>query len=240
MKILNRDVIKYIAIVFMFIDHYISIFMENGTFLYNLLSGLSTFTFITMSFFLVEGFQYTGSKIKYVKRIFLFGLISQLPYALATSKEQVLDIVALNVFFTLGFCFLMIWALSRTNNMLLKIFIMIVSIIICSFCDWMYFAPLFTAGFHLAKGNKKKIALAYIFALLLFGASSTSGYWFNGDFSRAFTELLVNSSGIILSGICTIFLYNGKCMRSGKKFNKWFFYWFYPAHLLVLGLGRIV
>lgn len=239
MKVLNRDAVKYLAIVFMFMDHVIQIFMERGTFQYNLLDALSHFTFVTMSFFLVEGYQYTSSKKEYAKRIFLFGVLSQLPYALAFSGQKVIGIVPPNIFFTLGFCFLMIWALDSVNKTVLKVLIVIVSVIICAFCDWTFFAPLFTLAFYWAKGNKKRLVIAYIFDILLFGAINISGYLFNGDYVTACTELLLATCGIILSGICIIALYNGKRMSVGRNFNKWFFYLFYPAHLLFLGIIRV-
>lgn len=46
--------------------------------------------------------------------------------------------------------------------------------------------------------------------------------------------------GILLSAICIIYFYNGKRAQKGQKFAKWFFYIFYPAHLLVLGVLRII
>lgn len=240
MKVLNRDVIKYFAIVFMFMDHVIQIFMEKGSFQYNLLDALSHFTFVTMSFFLVEGYQYTRSKKEYVKRIFIFAFISQLPYALAFSGQKIIAYVPFNIFFTLGFCFLMIWGLDSVHKKILKVFIVILSVIICAFCDWTIFAPLFTLAFYWAKGNKKRLVIAYVFDILLFGFTNISGYMVSGDYITACTELLLTTCGIILSGICIIAFYNGKRMGIGRKFNKWFFYLFYPAHLLFLGVIRII
>jgi hypothetical protein len=45
--------------------------------------------------------------------------------------------------------------------------------------------------------------------------------------------------GIIMVPLIILLLYNGK---GGKKnaFNKWFFYIFYPAHLLILGIIKWV
>ena len=50
---------------------------------------------------------------------------------------------------------------------------------------------------------------------------------------------LGSMSGIALAGIVILYFYNGKRMEKGKVFSKWFFYLFYPVHLLILGLIRI-
>lgn len=231
MKVLNRDVIKYIAIALMFMDHAIKLFMERGTLQYNLLDALSHFTFVTMSFFLVEGYYYTKSKRAYLKRIFLFAIISQVPYALVLAK----GIIPLNILFTLSFCFLMICGLDRLRSKVIKIFIVIISLVICSFCDWMFFAPIITLSFYWARGNEKKLVVAYVVDALLFGVFNVSGYLMTGDLVTGAVQFIIAISGIVLSGICILVFYNGKCMKCGKRFQKWFFYWFYPAHIVILG-----
>ena len=56
-KNLNRDVIKYIAMLTMLLNHISQICMKSGYFLSELLLDIGYFTAITMCYFLVEGFQ---------------------------------------------------------------------------------------------------------------------------------------------------------------------------------------
>lgn len=44
---------------------------------------------------------------------------------------------------------------------------------------------------------------------------------------------------ILISAFVILYLYNGRRTARGRTFCKWFFYAFYPAHLLVLGLLRL-
>lgn len=45
---------------------------------------------------------------------------------------------------------------------------------------------------------------------------------------------LLSGVGVVVSAIVVLFLYNGKRAERGRTFSKWFFYLFYPGHLLVL------
>ena len=44
---------------------------------------------------------------------------------------------------------------------------------------------------------------------------------------------------ILVSAFVILYLYSGRRTARGRTFYKWFFYAFYPAHLLVLGLLRL-
>lgn len=49
---------------------------------------------------------------------------------------------------------------------------------------------------------------------------------------------LGGTAGLALSGLCVIYCYSGQRGWSGPA-SKWFFYIFYPAHLLALGGLRL-
>ena len=74
-QILNRDIIKYIAMFTMLLNHIATIFLSSGTWLCESFLAIGYFTAITMTYFLVEGYHYTHSKKIYILRLFVFALI---------------------------------------------------------------------------------------------------------------------------------------------------------------------
>lgn len=240
MKILNRDIIKYVAILLMLLDHIIQTFDICSGMTYEALDSLTHFTYITMSFFLVEGFYYTSSRDKYAKRLFTFGLLTQIPYMMTFSGDAVLSICSLNIFFTLGIGLLMITKIDSTDSTFRKVMYAILGIAASTICDWSFFGAIFTLLFYWAGKDKKKLILAYCSDILLFNLLYTSGYIVNGEFKNMLTYFAIGSIGFILSALCILLFYNGKKSQRFTKFNKWFFYIFYPGHLLVIGIIRIL
>ena len=115
-KNLNRDVIKYIAMLTMLLNHISQIFMKSGYFLSELFLDIGYFTAITMCYFLVEGFQYTHSKKNYAIRLLIFALISEIPYCMAFTKNGVLEFQGLNMLFTLLICFTILIVNEKVLN----------------------------------------------------------------------------------------------------------------------------
>lgn len=230
---MNRDVIKYVAMVTMFCNHFAQVMLKPGTILFEVMVDIGYFTAVTMCYFLVEGFHYTRSRKKYAGRLFLFGVISQVPYTLA------LGIYQLNMMFTLFFCFLILWAKEEIENPAERK-VAVILLFVCSvFADWSMLAAMFTLLFAWSRGSKRRTALVYGINALVFALLNYASYLSVQSPGGAFLPALGSCVGILVSGVVILFLYNGKKSPHSGRFTKWFFYVFYPGHLLLLYLMHI-
>lgn len=235
-KVLNRDVIKYIAMFTMLLNHIAGIFFDGGI-IREIMLDIGYFTAVTMCYFLVEGYQYTRSKKKYALRLLVFAVISQAPYVLAFYEE----FIQLNMIFTLLLCFLIICVLYSDMPKIFKTFLCILLIFVSLFSDWALLAPVYTVLFVKCRGSNKKMAAAYGTAAVLFMGFNYLNYSMIYDTAlQAVWPALASGIGIVMSGIVILVFYNGKRMERGREFSKWFFYLFYPAHLLILGIIRVL
>ncbi len=131
-KGISGSTLKIIAMVTMLIDHigavvlevgYMPYLLQNGeTMLYEQWANVDTWmrllgrmAFPIFCFLLVEGFHYTKSVPKYLGRLLLFALISEVPFDLAICKTT-LSFAHQNVYFTLFFGLLAIALYDRVNS----------------------------------------------------------------------------------------------------------------------------
>lgn len=236
---LNRDTIKYIAMFTMLLNHISHIFLETGSFSASLFEYVGYFTAPVMCWFLVEGYQYTRSKKKYAFRLLLFAVLSQIPFSLAFSYGDEIQFIGLNMLFTLFFCFLILAAEENIKNRFLRILVQILLVLATVMCDWPIMAALYTIMFSHTHESKRKAAASFGAAIAIFAffMYQTNSFLYYG------TELILrtfcSSLGVAAAGIIVLCFYNGKRAKRARTFSKWFFYLFYPGHLLILGLLRM-
>lgn len=236
---LNRDTIKYIAMLTMLLNHLSTIFLDRGTFLGELFLDVGYFTAPVMCWFLVEGYQYTRSKKNYAVRLFLFALLSEIPFCLAFSYQGGFQFVGLNMLFTLFFCFLILAAEEKIANHFLRTLIQILLVLATVRCDWPLMAAIYTIMFSHTWQSKKKAAVSFGAAALIFAGFQYGNNSFSYPAAEAVLRTFCSSLGVIAAGVVLLCFYNGKRAERGRAFSKWFFYLFYPVHLLILALIKL-
>ena len=145
----------------------------------------------------------------------------------------------MNMMFTLLLCFGVLAAEEAIYDLPLRRMCMAVLLFLSLVSDWAVTAPIHTLLFGKAGKDRTKTALAFgigagVFVLL--------NYPWQSDLGTLPERLLYGvgmAAGPLMAGVVLLRLYNGKKMEKGKAFSKWFFYLFYPVHLLILGLIRL-
>ena len=156
---------------------------------------------------------------KYLCRLFLFAIISEIPYDLANTGT-VLEISKQNVLWTFIIAIIMMWTLERIRTIiesnvkyiLLTIIVISISALFAIFSDGGIGGILLIASMYLF--HKKKTCY-WIGCVLSLCVMSLQFMWI---------QLFAAVALILLE------VYNGK---KGKDY-KYLFYIFYPAHLLIL------
>lgn len=217
---MSSFVLKLIAVISMLFDH-------SGYVIFN---GFSSFNFIgrlafpIFAFQLTQGYTHTKSLKKYFLRLFLFALISQIPFLLFRIKF-VEDIFVLNIFFTLSLGLANIWIYDK-NKILGMISLILFSTVaeLLNF-DYGAFGIIIIFIFYAFKNNKILMNFFFIFSVILKYLFYLLIYYNTIYFSSYLALCIFTILSIIL-----INFYNGK---EGKKV-KYLLYIFYPLHLLIL------
>lgn len=225
---MNRDTIKYLAVAAMACNHFALIFLQPGTVLYEILVDTGYFTAVTMCYFLVEGCHYTQNRRKYGQRLLVFGIISQAPYMLAFSYKQ------FNMLFTLCICYQILQVLDSRRCVNEKYAMVFLLSAVTVVSDWGLLAPLFTILFAKSRGDKRETGKAFLISAAAFGTMNLLSGVSVHPLGEAVLRAVCSCAGILVAGIVIVYCYNGKRAVRGRNFSKWFFYIFYPAHLLGL------
>lgn len=252
---LNRNQIKLFAIIVMVLDH-LHPFVADGTLLYYLFRVPSRITGASMAFFIVEGYQHTHNIKKYLKRLFLFSLISwpfylfyeygnfkflyladglvyDQPAFYLHNMGMSLVIGKFGVFSTLFCCLLAVIVVgSEKLNTICKIILVLIIMWASLFTDWSWVLVAYSIIFYVFRDDHKKMWIAFSAVALLycFGVMPLNPFMMNINFG--FQPYRLGSFLLIPLLECC---YNHKPGRK-SRFNQYFFYLFYPLHHLILGI----
>ena len=235
-KTLNGDQLKLIAILAMTVDHVTDLIYPGfpavpAAILLHIIGRL---TAPIMWFFISEGFHYTHDIKKYLLRLGSFAVISHFAYCFAFGIDLVPFRSGIfnqtSVMYPLFVGALVLWLQNSGVGMrewqrTAAVFLLIWSAFPG---DWSCIAVLSVVGMYRNRGNLKKQMTAILPWVLLYAAVS----FFFVDRAYGLVQPFVFLVYPLLKR------YNGQ--RGKGKGMKWFFYLYYPAHLAVIGLLRIL
>ena len=215
---MSSFILRLIAITTMLIDHIGAVLMQNSEY-YQLFRLIGRLSFPLFCFLVVEGVVHTKNIRNYVVRMFLFALISEIPYDLVF-YGRIFYPEAQNVFWTLllgiilaGLCF---HVQAVRTNMVFRLIL----------------AGVFAYAAYIVKGDYDAMGVLLIFCL---AESRVAGTAIQGLVSAFYALTVYGVQLNTFAGVSGIFmaLYNG---QPGSRKLKYFFYCFYPVHLFILFL----
>ena len=212
--------------------------------IYETMRYIGRIAFPIYCFLIVEGFLHTKNVKKYALRLGIFALISEIPFDLAFN-EGWLDMSSNNVFFTLLIGLLVIWGISwirkkcgllgqevsagmqeGLENQILRKLCGVIAIFACVGIG------AFVAEYILCTDYGAAGVVTIVVMYLLYKKS-----WMGFLLAVLVLTLMTSEIELIaLLGAVLVCYYNGE---RGKNI-KYFFYAFYPVHLLLLWLVTLL
>ena len=233
-RILSNNALKIIGMLSMIVDHVGAMFFPSVL----ILRIIGRIAFPIFAFMIAEGARYTKNKIRYLSVLALFALIIQLVYSFYTKNAR------LTIFCTFTFSIILIYSLQLIKKIVfakkLNVLHLILAIILfvfltisiykitrIRFVNYDFFGvltPVLVSLFHFegeVKGFIKKLD-NHLVSLLMLSIGLVLIYFHFKQFQLYAYALLA---------IPILFFYSGK---RGKFKMKYFFYLFYPLHLVLL------
>lgn len=216
-KVLDSFWLKLIAILTMVIDHVGAVFFPQVEWI----RCIGRISFPIFCFLLVEGYFHTRNVKKYLLRLGIFAFLSEIPFDLLfIGREDMWN--AQNIFFTLFIGLAAVYCMDLSNKRwslnynLVAVMNIVILLAACGLAwmlktDYSLVGVLYILVFYLYRGRNGMIFV--VLGVITFAA-------YNGFVNQIYAILAVP----------IIACYNGKKGRS----MKYFFYVFYPAHLLIL------
>ena len=254
----SDDMLKLVAVFTMLPDHaasgileyylqYVPLNDDVWELLYRINSDLRVIgriAFPLFCFLLIHGFMHTHSRLKYVGNLLLFALLSELPFDFLFYDG--IDFAHQNVFWTLLIGLLMIWALEAVNQTNIKMILkcaaslpVIAAGIKMSMVlntDYAWTGVLLILGLYLfrkKKGVQCTIPFVVFFIARVFRNVELGYYSFGIQVIRETFKLYWS---IVISAFMILRCNEKRYIRKGK----YFFYAFYPVHISILYLIRVL
>lgn len=237
--------LRVLAFVAMIINHFGTFLCSYGSPMFKLQSIITRFAFVIFCFFLAEGMVHTHNRIKYLGRILLTAIVSEVFYDLHF-LGSIPNWNGQNVCFTLFLGGLIIYINDLCkekieNNILCVIVQILVTTILgyissISFVDYGIMGIAVILEFYYLRNHKLIMVISVAFTFPILWGLQTCLYNVHRNIPNISLSLFLNNAKTELPGIVILpflYCYEGK---QGKKMPKWLVYGFYPIHLCIAWL----
>ena len=220
---LTATQLKYVAVIAMLLDHIAWAFLPIHTPLAQIMHIIGRITAPVMAYMVAEGYRHTKNLRQYLLRMFLFSLISWVPFSLFNKGVWPTSCFSVISSLFAGLLMICIWEEKKLPQFLREALLVILALATIT-CDWGITLPFMVFVFHRYRDEPKEKWL-YYYAIVIAQAATylysdaAANYYIIG---MLFVPLLLMQ-------------YNGE-RGSGGAFSKWFFYIFYPLHIYILYL----
>ena len=228
------------AMMFMLCDH----LWGTSIVSYDIFTCIGRLTFPIFAFLIVEGYFHTSNLKKYVKRLLLFAIISEIPFNLVMGSSVFFPIhqnVLWSFLISIG---LIHWNEKAKEKQIWKrVLIGIATFCIAyiggiiTFVDYYNAGILMTLTFYFFRGKKWWNYLGQLICMWYVNSELLGGYGY--EFVLAGNTHFIPRQAIALLALIPIWQYNGKQGYHSKKMQ-YAYYVFYPLHILVLGIVKIL
>ena len=212
----------------MFFDHFVTVFFPHNEPLSLAFRFIGRMAAPIFCFFIAQGFNYTSNLNKYIFRLLILAVVSHFSYNLLFN-ESLSPVDGTSVVWPLAMGLIALAAIKNEKvNPFLKIVVLGACCALSYTANWNFIAVLWIVVFGVFHGNFKRQVAGFIVVgmIHLFWWHFVRFGFFHANNPQWF------QLGIFLA-IPLLAMYSGK---PGKKsaFMTWFFYVFYPAHLILL------
>jgi len=236
---LSSSALHVIAMIFMLCDHLWATLIPGNQWL----TCLGRLAFPMFAYMAVEGYFHTGNLKRYVLRLLLFAVISEIPFNLMYSSNLIYPFHQ-NVLWTLLLGIGLIQVnehVAKKGKLWLRFAIGCVTVLLgwvigmLTMVDYYGFGVVTILVFYFFRKRTWWCLLAQIAALYYLNVEALEGFYFEVNIMGK--NIPIVQQGLALFALIPIWLYRGR-----KGYNrKWFqyaCYGFYPLHMLLLYLLR--
>ena len=229
-----------VAMICMVCDHMWGISLVG----HDVFTCIGRLAFPLYAFLLVEGYFHTGDLKKYVKRLFLFAVLSEIPFNLVMGSRLFYPIHQ-NVLWS----FLISIGLIHWNEQVKakpvwkRILVGLATICIAYIAGLITFVDYYPAGifmvltFYFFRGKKWWNYLGQLLCMWYINVEMLQGLEY--QVSLLGNTFFIARQGLAVLALIPIWLYNGQQGYHSKKLQ-YFYYLFYPLHLLLLSLLKFI